>query len=82
MYEPDRLPASSTMSLSSKLAGISLGRLGRRGPSPPPRQAADSGPARPRGHRLLQLLYNAASLQPSVVVVEADILAIAATAEI
>lgn len=81
MYEPDRLPASSTMSLSSKLAGISLGRLGRRGPSPPPRQAADSGPARPRGHRLLQLLYNAASLQP-MVVVEADILAIAATAEI
>ena len=80
MYEPDRLPASSTMSLSSKLAGISLGRLGRRGPSP--RQAADSGPARPRGHRLLQLLYNAASLQPMVVVVEADILAIAATAEI
>ena len=81
MYEPDRLPASSTMSLSSKLAGISLGRLGRRGPSPPPRQAADSGPARPRGHRLLQLLYNAASLQP-MVVVEADILAIAATAKI
>ena len=81
MYEPDRLPASSTMSLSSKLAGISLGRLGRRGPSPPPRQAADSGPARPRGHRLLQLLYNTAALQP-MVVVEADILAIAATAEI
>ena len=81
MYEPDRLAASSTMSLSSKLAGISLGRLGRRGPSPPPRQAADSGPARPRGHRLLQLLYNTAALQP-MVVVEADILAIAATAEI
>ena len=78
MYEPDRLAASSTMSLSSKLAGISLGRLGRRGPSPPPRQAADSGPARPRGHRLL---YNTAALQP-MVVVEADILAIAATAEI